>query len=153
MQWAAPWKIGGQRHPKQNKMLLLREGCVHNEKVSSCFNGQFPPLKTRRWSFLMTSSIRTDRSLTFLPARAVPESRGNVPITLRQISFKCFILLLRVFDKLCTKFYKPKLSYIHFKKSPQTISTDWFLVFMEIKVESRSYLQVRLPITDFVMQI
>ena len=43
--------------------------------------------------------------------------------------------------------------YTFSENSIDFISTDWFFVFMKIKMESSSYLQVRIPITDFVMQI
>ena len=43
---------------KQNKMLLLREGRVHNEQVYSYFLGQFPPLKTMGFSFLITLGVK-----------------------------------------------------------------------------------------------
>ena len=43
--------------------------------------------------------------------------------------------------------------YTFSENSIDFISTDWFFIFMKIKMENTSYLQVRLPITDFVMQI
>ena len=43
--------------------------------------------------------------------------------------------------------------YTFSENSIDFISTDWFFIFMKIKMENTSYLQVRLPITDFVLQI
>ena len=43
--------------------------------------------------------------------------------------------------------------YTFSENSIDFISTDWFFIFMKIKMENTSYLQVRLPITDFVMHI
>ena len=43
--------------------------------------------------------------------------------------------------------------YTFSENSIDFISTDWFFISMKTKMENTSYLQVRLPITDFVMQI